>query len=338
MRRIDKRIAETLGNLSAGTRTLALMGTVLTVDVAIGFLLFEQIGILIVGILASLVVLGSGRIPISFWMRTARVRLFRDEQAPGLRRVLQLLSQRAGIPLPTLYVQQCSTCGADVLGTMNDSGAIVLHQGALDFLSAEELGGIVAQKIAHLAHRDVVLIQLVNAMHRLMLTIGVGGFLGTLLVAIWGGVGWSTPLAVVGLVMIGRIAFIFMWNDLRELRAIAADTTGAMLLGTPRPMMRVLATSFRLSGQRPKSTGWMGFSPLKNLGEQVTEERILSLARLDDKEMPWRPLFLGTASGSNAKGGPTPGVVIIRAPSIYVTLPPSGPVFRSFRTPPSKNA
>ena len=72
MRRIDTRIAETLGNLSAGTRTLALMGIVLSVDVAIGFLLFEQVGILIVGILASLVVLGSGRIPISFWMRTAR--------------------------------------------------------------------------------------------------------------------------------------------------------------------------------------------------------------------------------------------------------------------------
>ncbi|MEC9466592.1 MAG: M48 family metalloprotease [Myxococcota bacterium] len=338
MRWIDTRITEAIGNLSTGSRTLVLMTIVLMVDVAVGFVLFGQLGILLVGLLASIVVMGSGRIPVPMWMTMLGARPLRDEEAPGLRAVVELLAQRAGISVPALYVKSGLKCDAEVVGTMSDAGAIVFHQAALDRLIAEELGGIVAQKVAHLAHRDVVLIQLVNAMHRLMLTLGVSGLLGTCVALVLGAGSWGAPILVLILVMAGRIAFILMWNDMRESRAVAADTTGAMLLGTPRPLMRVLATSFRLSTQSRRKPAWMGFSPMRDLGEHVTEQRILSLARLDGKEMPWRPLFLGTGSGANSGDGSTPGVVIIRAPSVYVTLPPTGPVFRAFKAPPSKNA
>ena len=338
MQRTNKGITATLAGLSGGTKTMVLMAIVLAVDVAIGFVLFGQMGILLVGTLASLVVLGSGRTPIRVWMQLYRAKRLEEIQAPGLRRVLKLLSERAKIATPELYVMPKASCGAEVMGTMDGSGAIVLHEGSLKQFSVEELGGIVAQKVAHLAHRDVVLIQLVNAMHRLMLTVAFGGFLGALMVAPWGELGLDAAIFVLGLVFTGRMAFLFIWYDLRQERAVAADTTGSMLLGTPRPLMRALAMSFRLSAQEKSGNGWMGFSPFKYMGEEVTEERILSLARLDGADLPWRPLFLGNASAKADPEGPKAGVVIIRAPSVYVTLPPSGPVFRSFRKPPSKNA
>ncbi len=104
--------------------------------------------------------------------------------APQLYNVVEEMSLASGVPMPKVMVLETEALNAFATGTSVGHGTVVVTRGLLDKLSRDELQGVVAHEMAHLANLDtrymvvvgvtVGLIALVCDM--LLRTMGWGGF------------------------------------------------------------------------------------------------------------------------------------------------------------------
>ncbi len=78
----------------------------------------------------------------------------RKEDAPQLYNVVEEISIAAGVPMPKVMVLETDALNAFATGNRIGSGTIAVTRGLLDTLSRDELQGVVAHEMAHLANLD----------------------------------------------------------------------------------------------------------------------------------------------------------------------------------------
>jgi len=91
-----------------------------------------------------------------------RAREVTEREAPQLHRMVWELAQRAGLPMPRLYIVPSKTPNAFATGRDPNHAAVAVTEGILDLLTEEELKGVLGHELAHIKHRDI-LIQTVAA-------------------------------------------------------------------------------------------------------------------------------------------------------------------------------
>ncbi|TAJ81641.1 M48 family metallopeptidase [Reyranella sp.] len=74
--------------------------------------------------------------------------------APQLFNVVEEMSIAAGIPMPRVMVLETDALNAFATGASVQRGTIVVTRGLLDTLSRDELQGVVAHEMAHIANLD----------------------------------------------------------------------------------------------------------------------------------------------------------------------------------------
>ncbi len=108
--------------------------------------------------------------------------------APQLYNVVEEMSLAAGVPMPKVMVLETDALNAFATGTSVGHGTVVVTRGLLDKLSRDELQGVVAHEMAHLANLDTRYMVVVGV------TVGLIALVCDMLLRTmsWGGFGSSS--------------------------------------------------------------------------------------------------------------------------------------------------
>lgn len=152
------------------------------------------------------------------------------------------MSIAAGLPMPKVYVQDSRDINAFAAGLTPEKSVICVTRGALEQLNQEELEGVLAHEMSHIANHDVRLATV---------TIGVVGAIAMIaevgIRMLWFGGGGrdrkANPalivVAIVGIILapiLSRMTYLF----LSRRREYLADATGAQLTRNPEGLADAL--------------------------------------------------------------------------------------------------
>jgi heat shock protein HtpX len=89
-------------------------------------------------------------------MRAMRAREVTPEQAPELHGMIDRLCALADMPKPRVGIADTHVPNAFATGRSPDRAVVCVTTGILQTLTAEELEGVLAHELSHVAHRDVL--------------------------------------------------------------------------------------------------------------------------------------------------------------------------------------
>jgi heat shock protein HtpX len=175
-------------------------------------------------------------------MRAMRAREVTPEQAPELHGVIDRLCALADMPKPRVGVADTPVPNAFATGRSPERAVVCVTTGILGLLTAEELEGVLAHELSHVAHRDVLVMTVASSagIAAGMLTQG----------AQYGGLGFfgrrgNNGGLPVWLVVLGvslavyAISFVLL-RLLSRYRELAADRAGAYLTMRPDALASAL--------------------------------------------------------------------------------------------------
>jgi heat shock protein HtpX len=199
-------------------------------------------GGLIIGLVLGLVFVGG-----SYWfsdkvaVRAAGAKPVSEQEAPRLYAIVRELTERAGMPMPAIYIAPAAQPNAFATGRNEHHAAVAVTQGLLQVVDENELRGVLAHEISHVRNRDI-LIGSVAATVALAIT-----FLARMAMwgAMFGGGGdrdsnGGNIFGMLAMAILAPIAAGLLQMALSRSREYEADRSGAELLGTGEPLASAL--------------------------------------------------------------------------------------------------
>jgi heat shock protein HtpX len=136
----------------------ALLLTVMTLLVIfIGRLIGGPSGMVIAFVLAI------GMNFFSYWfsdkivLRMYRAQEATRQQAPELFGIVSTLAQRAGLPMPKVYIIPKEAPNAFATGRNPQHAVVAVTQGLLKLMNRDEIMGVLAHEMAHVNNRDILI-------------------------------------------------------------------------------------------------------------------------------------------------------------------------------------
>jgi heat shock protein HtpX len=167
-----------------------------------------------------------------------RVKYVSEKEEPELHRMVAELAQQAGIPKPKVGVSQLSIPNAFAFGRTQGDGRVCITQGIRRLLSKDELKAVLGHEIAHLKHRDMMIITLLSVIPLICYWIAWSFMWGGMLGGRREGGGFA---ALIGL---GAMAAYFITNLLvlagSRIREYYADESSVRLGNPPHHLASAL--------------------------------------------------------------------------------------------------
>lgn len=90
-------------------------------------------------------------------LRHYHARPITPEAHPRLYGIVSSLAQKAGLPVPAIYIIHEETPNAFATGRDPEHAAVAITEGLLRFLSDEEVEAVMAHELSHVKHRDMLI-------------------------------------------------------------------------------------------------------------------------------------------------------------------------------------
>jgi heat shock protein HtpX len=223
-------------------KTFLLMGLLTVLLVFIGGFVGGQNGMLIAFAIALVMNFGSYWFSDKIVLRMYRSSEVQQGDNPALHQMVDELRQRAGLPMPKVYIIPSEQPNAFATGRDPNHAAVAVSQGILRLLSTDELRGVIGHELAHVKHRDI-LIGTVAA------TIA-GAISMVANMAQWAmifGGGRSSddregghPIAGIVMMIVAPIAAMMIQMAISRSREFLADEGGAQISGNPLSLANAL--------------------------------------------------------------------------------------------------
>lgn len=172
-------------------------------------------------------------------LRVARAQPLSEHDAPEIHAAVRGLAQRAGIPMPGLYVMPGEQTNAFASGRDPRHAVIAATEGLLMTLPLEQVEGVLAHEIAHIKNHDI-LVSSVAA----MIAGAVSAIANLLQLSfLFGGEEDESPLGLLGALaamILAPLGATLLQLGVSRQREYLADATAAQLLGRAAPLADAL--------------------------------------------------------------------------------------------------
>jgi len=198
-------------------------------------------------------------------LRAMRARQVSPEEAPELHGVIDRLCATADMPKPRVAISYTDMPNAFATGRSPNRSVVCVTTGILDRLTVEELEGVLAHELSHVAHRDVLVMTMASSAGIIAGMMTRGAQYG-----LWfggdgdddddnGGGAVALLLALAISLVVYAISFL-LTRLLSRYRELCADRSGAILTQKPSALASALT----------KITGEIAAIPNRDLRQAQT--------------------------------------------------------------------
>jgi heat shock protein HtpX len=233
-------------------RTGLLLAGLTGLFVAVGSLIGGQTGALMALVFAG------GMNLFAYWNSDRMVLSMHGAQeidpasAPDLHAMVAELARRAGLPMPRLYIMDNPQPNAFATGRNPQNAAVAVTTGLLQTLQRDELAGVIAHELAHIANRDTLIMTVTATIA------GAISMLGNF--AMFSGLGHHRDNNGAGLIgtlatiILAPLAAMLVQMAISRTREYAADNLGARISGEPLALAAALAKISDMAHAVPNET------------------------------------------------------------------------------------
>jgi heat shock protein HtpX len=150
--------------------------------------------------------------------------------APEFYRIVADLAENAGLPMPKVYVIHNQQPNAFATGRNPENAAVAASVGLLESLTDEEVAAVMAHELAHVEHRDTLIMTITATLA------GAISMLGNFALFFGGNRNNDNPLGFIGILVamiVAPFAAMLVQMMISRTREYAADRRGAEICGNP---------------------------------------------------------------------------------------------------------
>ena len=216
-------------------KTAILMAGMTALVMGIGSLIGGQQGMTIALVMA-------GGMNVWAWynsdkavLRHYGARVVGPGEAPQLYAMVERLARNAQLPMPKLYMIDSEQPNAFATGRNPENAAVAVNTGLLARLKPDEVEGVIAHELAHIKHRDTLIMTVTATFAGAISMLSqFGMFFG-------GNRERSNPIATLAVVILAPLAAMVVQMAISRAREFEADKMGAEISGKPRALASALA-------------------------------------------------------------------------------------------------
>lgn len=217
-------------------RTFMLMAAMASLFMGVGYLIGGQSGMLIALAMAAVMNV------FAYWNSDKMVLKMHRAQEVGpdhpLHAIVAPLAQRAGLPMPKVYIVDQPQPNAFATGRNPENAAVAATTGLLQMLDRDEVAAVMAHELAHVKNRDTLVMTITATLAGAISMLGNFAFF-------FGGSnregGQSNALVALVAFIVAPLAAALVQMAISRTREYGADEIGAEISGQPMKLATALA-------------------------------------------------------------------------------------------------
>ena len=227
-------------------KTAMLLALLTALFMGIGYMIGGQQGALIALVIAAAMNLWSWWNSGNAVLRMHNAVAIDEGNAPELFRVTRALAERAGLPMPDVYLIDSKQPNAFATGRSPSNAAVAVTTGLLESLTEEEVAGVIAHELAHIENRDTLTMTVTATLAAAISMLGNFAF--------FTGGNRDNPLGGLGVILaivVAPLAAGIVQMAISRTREYSADRRGAEICGQPLWLASALRSIAVAAGRIP---------------------------------------------------------------------------------------
>jgi len=215
-------------------KTTALLAAMTALFMGLGFTLGGPRGAVFALLFAG------GMNLFTFWnadkivLRMHNAKEMTAADCPKLVGLVRNLSQRAGLPMPRVYIIDSPHPNAFATGRNPANAAVAATTGLLAILDREEVEAVIAHELGHIRNHDTLIMTMTATIAGAISMLANFGF-------VFNNGARANPLAMIASLFLAPFAAMLVQMAISRTREYGADRAAAEICGNPRALASALA-------------------------------------------------------------------------------------------------